>query len=314
MKNDNINKPTAYLILAHKDPEQLFRLVMSLDYESECFIHLDKKSSLSEFAKFDFPPSVHFILDRVKVNWAGFKMITATLNLIKAALKTEKEYSHLVLLSGLDYPIKPIRQLHQFLNEHHEEEFIRFIKVADSPEHYLKIFKRYSFKNPIFPSVGNKFLNKGISLIDKIIRKSLTLLLSTYAKKPIEDIIPCYGSQWWAITPACATYILNFVDNNPKFTEYFKTAFAPDEYFFHTIVGNSPFLAKSTGFQKYQGRGTFRMANLHVIHPSLAHVYTHDDFEELKNSDKFFVRKVTSASSRQLISKINHELIFQNQI
>ncbi|HLW32905.1 MAG TPA: beta-1,6-N-acetylglucosaminyltransferase [Aequorivita sp.] len=313
MKNKELaNKPTAYLILAHTDPKQLFALVQSLDYQSDIFIHVDKKSDLSDFKKYSFGPSVHFISERVKVSWAGFNMVIATLNLIKTALETGEKYSHFVLLSGLDYPIKPIRKLHQFLNQNQEREFIRFIRVEDSPDHYLKIFRRHSFKNPIFPEVAIPMLNTGVTLLDKVVRKSLSLLLSSYKKAPLKNITPCYGSQWWAITPACAAYILDFVSNNPDFMRYFKTAFAPDEYFFHTIVGNSPFLSKSTGFQKYEGRGTFRMANLHVIHPSLSHVYTDKDFEELKNSDKFFVRKVTSASSEKLISKIDEELISLN--
>ena len=307
------SKPLAYLILAHTDPKQLFELVKSLDYEAKIFIHLDKKSDLSKFSKYDYPSSAVFIQDRVRVSWAGFNMIIATLNLIKAALNDGGSYSHLVLLSGLDYPIKPITQLHEFSNYHQETEFIRFLRVEDSPEHYLKIFQRHSFKNPIFPDVHVPLLSKGVTFLDKAIRKIFTLLVRPIKRKPLEGITPCFGSQWWAITPACAQYILDFVDNNPKFVGYFKTAFGPDEYFFHTIIGNSHFLPNATGFQKYQGRGTFRMANLHLIHPSLAYVYTDDDFDELQRSDKFFVRKITSSSSERLIMRIQKEIFFQNQ-
>lgn len=307
------SKPIAYLILAHTDPKQLFELVQSLDYQSRIFIHLDKKSELSVFTRYNYPPSVVFIQDRVRVNWAGFNMITATLNLIKAALNHGGNYSHMVLLSGLDYPIKPVAQIHQFLNSHAEREFIRFLRVEDSPEHYLKIFQRHAFKNPIFPDIGIPLLNRVVTFVDKAIRKVFTLLVRPYKRRPLQGITPCFGSQWWAITPACASYVLDFVDKNPKFVAYFKTAFGPDEYFFHTIIGNSPFLANATGFQKYEGRGTFRMANLHVIHPSLAYVYTHHDFDELQSSDKFFVRKITSSSSGQLIQRIKKEIFFHNE-
>lgn len=307
------SKPLAYLILAHTDPKQLFELVRSLDYDSKIFIHLDKKSDLSEFTKYDYPSSAVFIPDRVRVSWAGFGMIVATLNLIKAALNDGGRYSHLVLLSGLDYPIKPVAQLHQFLNNHQDREFIRFLRVEDSPEHYLKIFRRHAFKNPIFPDVNVPVLGKGVAFLDKAIRKICTLLVRPYKRRPLEGITPCFGSQWWAITPACAKYVLDFVDNNQKFVAYFKTAFGPDEYFFHTIIGNSGFLANATGFQTYQGRGTFRMANLHVIHPSLAYIYTEDDFDQLQRSDKFFVRKITSSSSGKLISRIKKEIFFSNQ-
>lgn len=309
MKNSNPpTKKVAYLILAHTDPEQLYNLTRSLDYESRIFIHLDKKSDIRKFKEYDYPSSVSFIEDRVKVSWAGFNMVVATLNLMKVAMEHSKDYSHLVLLSGLDYPIKPVQHLHEFLNNHSKTQFIRFIKVEDSPEHYLKIFSRHAFKNPLLPDINHPVLNKGVVFIDKVIRKAITVIASFHKKKPLINITPYFGSQWWAITPECALYILDFVKQNPTFTKYFQTAFAPDEYFFHTIIGNSPFLPYSTGLQEYEGRGTYRMANLHVIHPSLAYVYTVEDFDELKNTDKFFVRKVTSSSSSPLITKIKNEL------
>src|SRR5690554_4776848 len=112
LKMKNSNPPTkkvAYLILAHTDPEQLYNLTRSLDYESRIFIHLDKKSDIRKFKEYDYPSSVSFIEDRVKVSWAGFNMVVATLNLMKVAMEHSKDYSHLVLLSGLDYPIKPVQ-------------------------------------------------------------------------------------------------------------------------------------------------------------------------------------------------------------
>lgn len=306
---DSKIKSPAFLILAHTDPEQLLKLTQALDENSPIFVHLDGKADIKIFESYPFGDHVRFIQDRLKISWAGFNMVLATLNLIRAVLKSAGDYSHLVLLSGLDYPIKPVSRLKNFLNEHQGKEFIRFINVNDSPEHYLKIHKRLAFKNPFVPTVSIPVIGQLLEVMDKVTRKFLGVLFQFYRKKPLENIVPCFGSQWWAITPQCAAYILDFTDKNPLFLKYFKSSFGPDEYFFHTIVGNSPFLQNAGGFQKYESRGTSKMANLHVIHPSLSKVYTLDDFEELKNSDKFFVRKITTESSKELVEKINHELL-----
>lgn len=302
-------KTPAFLILAHTDPEQLYRLIQALDGDSSIFVHLDGKSDLRQFDRFPYPDHVQFIEDRLNVSWAGFNMVLATLHLIRAALKSGGDYSHLVLLSGLDYPIKPVVTLKNLLNDHPGKEFIRFINVNDSPEHYLKIYRRLSFKNPFLSPVSIPVLGKAIVLLDKVTRKALTLLFKFYRKKPLKNIIPCFGSQWWAITPQCARYIVDYADKHPAFLKYFRTSFGPDEYFFHTIVGNSPFLNQAGGFQQYESRGTSKMANLHVIHPSLSKVYTISDFDGLRDSDKYFVRKITTASSKELVEKINHELL-----
>ncbi|HLW31119.1 MAG TPA: beta-1,6-N-acetylglucosaminyltransferase [Aequorivita sp.] len=299
----------AYLILAHTDPTQLYRLVTSLGENCLIFIHLDSKTPLSKFTAYDYKRNVHFIENRVAVSWAGFNMVVATLNLIQAALQKSREYSHLVLLSGLDYPIKPVCRIQDHLKAHPEKEFIKFINVNDSPENYLKIFRRLSFKNPFLPQTKNNVLEQGLCYFDKGIRRILGYLLMFYRKKPMPGITPCFGSQWWAITPACAQYILDFVGSRPDFVSYFKTTFGPDEYFFHTIIGNSPFLKNADGFQVYEGRGTYKMANLHIIHPSLAKTYTLTDFKEIQASTKFFVRKVSTNESSELIDKINKELL-----
>lgn len=306
---DSKIKTPAFLILAHTDPEQLFQLTEALDKETHIFVHLDGKADLKKFQSYPFGENVSFISERLKISWAGFNMVLATLNLIRAVLKSGGDYSHLVLLSGLDYPLKPVVTLKNFLNDHQGKEFIRFINVNDSPEHYLKIHKRLSFKNPFVPTVSIPVVGQLIEVLDKITRKFLGVLFRFYRKKPLENIIPCFGSQWWAITPQCAAYILDYVDKNPLFPKYFKSSFGPDEYFFHTLVGNSPFLHQAGGFQQYESRGTSKMANLHVIHPSLSKVYTISDFEELRNSDKFFVRKITTESSKELVEKIKHELL-----
>src|SRR4030095_15672821 len=36
-------------------------------------------------------------------------------------------------------------------------------------------------------------------------------------------------------------YVVDFAARNPHVKDYFRCTFAPDESFFHTIIGNSPF-------------------------------------------------------------------------
>jgi hypothetical protein len=89
---------TAYLILAHTDPKQLERLTNAINYQARIFIHLDKKANHDEFKDIKLPHTAQIIQDRFKIYWGGISMIKATLSLIKAALNSEDQYSHLVLL------------------------------------------------------------------------------------------------------------------------------------------------------------------------------------------------------------------------
>src|SRR6187455_2580816 len=100
-------KKIAYLVLAHTDSIQLERLINALNYNCDFFIHIDAYADIQQFKKISLPQNAVFISNRVPVNWAGYSQVQASMNLINAAITKGEDYSHLVLLSGMDYPIKP---------------------------------------------------------------------------------------------------------------------------------------------------------------------------------------------------------------
>lgn len=295
----------AYLILTHTDPSQLERLVNAINYNCNIFIHLDKKTDLIEYTKdIALPENAIFISDRVNVNWGGFSMVHATLNLIKSALETEEEFSHLVFLSGLDYPIQPIKRIHNSFVKNPHKQFIRFINIEDSPEYYLKVASHFYFRDSWFP-------------YDTILRKIITKLSTSQTiikKKPLKNIKRAFGFANWAITSQCAAYILKFVEENQQFVKYYKTHDCPDEFFFHTIIANSLFFSETEGFYEYKGRGTPKYSYFHIFRSGKHDkVYELSDFNELKNSNKFFARKITSKDSLELIKRIDEELLKKNE-
>lgn len=236
----------AYLIIVHTDAVHLERLVNVIDYKARIFIHLDAKSRMSDFANIKLPKSAEFIINRVRISWGAFSMVQATLNLIKATLDSGEDFSHLVLLSGLDYPIKPSWMIHDFLTNNPNKQFIRFIdmrKSLDPVMDHMERILRYWFWEPFFPLFPT--IDKYIRLI---LLKLFEFLRPVIYKQPLKDVIPAFGSQWWALTPECASYILQFLVENPYFLDFYKYSHAPDEHFFHTIVANSPYLAQTDSF------------------------------------------------------------------
>lgn len=49
MKQEKADNKIAYMIMAHRDPEQLRNLVEALDYKADFYIHIDKKSDIVKF-------------------------------------------------------------------------------------------------------------------------------------------------------------------------------------------------------------------------------------------------------------------------
>ncbi len=99
----------AYLILAHRDPEQLAALIARLlrdDPEDRVVLHYDRGSPLSddELRSFAarFGPAVSLV-PRVRCLWGHHSQIEAEWRLKKAATELAIDYAHLI--SGQDWPV-----------------------------------------------------------------------------------------------------------------------------------------------------------------------------------------------------------------
>jgi len=293
-------KDIAFLILAHTDPVHFGRLCRALDHRSQIFVHLDAKTDIRPFLDQNLPDSVHLIENRVQVSWAAYSQVEATLRLMQAALASGHDFSHFVMLSGLDYPIKPIAQLHTLLKNNSGKELIRFLDAAVSPA-YRVFFEHYWFLESI-----NWLRPKSL---DRAIRHGFGRVLRQVLRKPQPAGMKCaWGSAYWALTPECCKYILEFGAANPEYGRWAKSSFAVDEHYFQTIVAHSRFLDSAEGFQPYVGDGpqTWRLGSLHI---NRRKVHAFEDFEELQKSDKFFVRKLMTGPSDRLIERLNSEIL-----
>ena len=295
-----MTKPVAYLVLAHTDPTQCLRLVRRLlaDSSAHVFIHVDLKTK-DDFSALGQMKSarVHLVRERHKVSWAGFSVVKATLACMQAAFESGTGFGYLVLLSGMDYPIRHPDDICNFLYCQPFRQHINRLSVADSPEHYLKLAQKFTFRDAWLD----------LETIDRGLRKIATILLSPFKRKLPEQML-CTGSTWWAITEEFGRYVLAFSRQFVSYERYFKYLHSPDEVYFQTILQVSPFVREAPPILPYSGRGMWRTANLHVIDPSLRKLYIETDFNELMASKRCFVRKVTTAMSTSLLDRIDSEL------
>ena len=77
-----------YLLLVHKEPLQVLRLINRLkDGSSSFFIHVDKKSELSDFTSVINGDNIIYLQNRTNTIWGDFSKILAVIELIKLSLK-----------------------------------------------------------------------------------------------------------------------------------------------------------------------------------------------------------------------------------
>lgn len=289
-------KPVAYLVLAHVDPAQLLRLCCALnDGVSRVYIHLDAKVDAAPFHALPFPDCVVWVEPRIKVSWAAFSQVAAILTMMRTALGSEVKFSHLVALSGLDYPIRPVHHLVQHLNAHPEHQFMRYVDASDTPYRIYFAYYWWLERGPSWlPNWLDRAFRHGVGRLGRM----------AICKRQPEGLRVFWGSAYWALTPDAARYVLEYTDAYPEYVHWARSSFAVDEHFFHTLIGNSPFAIQADGVQPWTGRHTWKLASLHHIDVSMRKIFELPDYTALMASGKYFARKFTSGASESLIQKL----------
>ncbi len=116
----------AYLILAHKNPHQLHRLVNILSGDNVfIFVHVDCKSYIDIFKdKFKGMSNVIFCDQQKQVTWGGFGMIEATLELMRTMYSNGVYPDYVHLMSGQDFPLKTKSEIDRFFLENKGKNFL----------------------------------------------------------------------------------------------------------------------------------------------------------------------------------------------
>lgn len=291
----------AYCIMAHNDKEHLSKLITALGDNCEIFIHIDGFVDDTSFLNLSGKGNVHFLTPRIKVSWAGFSMVTVMMELLKLAIEYKDEFSHYIFLSGSCYPIKPISQIDSFFANNKKKSFIKYVKMTEHLLLYRHIQYKFLMDNPFL--IRNRITYN----LHRMMRR---ISFHTNITNPLKDnIIPYAGSQWTVLNDQCAKYVVSFHESNPWFQDMMRYTYAPDEHYIHTILGNSPLSSQCTGLQDFKYLGLDYLTNLHLIDNSLTKWFTVDDWQEVRQSDKFFVRKVRTLDGVKLVDKINREIL-----
>lgn len=294
----------AYLISAYRDPEHLARLIRALDSDARFFVHIDANVSAEPFRRL-LPDSVRFV-PRRRVSWGGWNQVEYQYELMCAALADGAKFTHLVCLSGQDYPLWSNGAIHRFFADRAGRQLIGGYNLTrgDSPAQFRKIVRLHPFRDLPWRNLWWK--NKVIVLS----RSALALLGVRRRPQVLIEGKLCdvfFGSDYWALTPDCAAHVCRGLERERALVRYFRTSFVPSELCVQTLVFNSPFApaAQLTG-GSYPGLTA--LTPLHYIsYGASIKVLTLSDLPELRASGKMFCRKVVTGPSDALAAAIDAE-------
>lgn len=296
---------TAFMIVAHNNPELFARLVARLQAPwARVFALIDAKADQHVFAQAVAGHPVTFLNaeSRVDVHWGGIGLTTAMIRLMREAVR-QFSPDRLVLLSGVDYPIQPMAEIGRRLRG--DLQFVRVDRALDgrrSGNH--DDFVRY------FHFHDTPLLNPRSSAVPRLQRVA-TRALRVLPRQQLADTRFFHGCGWWSITGAAAAWVLRRVDERPEMFDWLKHANCPDEIFIQTMLKASPYASAIA--QDYTVRDAAPGDNVHGCHyidwsqatsPS-PKILDLSDWPSLETSSALFARKFDPTRSATLLAALD---------
>lgn len=309
-----------YIILAFDNPNQIKRLIFSLNSESVFFyIHVDRKVdqspfelSLIEFNNLKFVDTNN----RNEISWGDNKMVKSILSLLKLVNEYHK-VGYCVLLSNNDYPIKSNFEIRKYFINNYGTSFIAINQLHPESNIFIQRLKSYKFELSkkrkdlvLVPSIWEKsfYSIKNLISIKRIIaaKQFFNLRKILLKRKHPFGIVAYWGSPWWSIPIDIINEILEFCDNNSKFVKFHEETFISDEIFFQSLLFH---LNKTDKINtKFDVRCTYMKFKENESSPEIFH---ESDFQEIINlPDRFlFARKFDSCKDFKILNMIDNSRV-----
>ncbi len=281
----------AYLIMGHRDPQQILRLMDALRESAAFFvIHIDKRAADGVFAplrEYAATRSDVFLAPRIRCYWGSFGIANAMIECVRTAVQSGLHFDYAILLSAQDYPIKSAAQIKEFLERNRGAEFIESFEL-DKPNRWTHHGGPFQAMNRV--GYWTFFV------------RSRHFHLHIPRRLPF-GWNPFGGSQWWGLSRECILYLENTFRTKPEVIRYFRHAFIPDESLFQTVIANEP---------RFSGRivnDDLRHIDWERPNPRYPRTLDMEDLDRLRGSPKLFARKFEIGRSGELLDRVDAELL-----
>jgi Core-2/I-Branching enzyme len=269
-----------FIILAHNQPDSIRRLtdILATD-RHQVVIHFDSSATAADreaVARIasEKPGQVR-VITRVHCVWGEWSLVEAVLESLREFAKLPEPPDYIHLMSGADFPIRPIAQLKEFLVANPNRDFIECCDIAERAWVKGGLGKeRFRFYFPFnFRSNRKAF--------DRCVRWQRKLKIR---RKMPADLRPHMGSQWWTLRWSTCRKVLDFTAAHPEVPKFFKTTWIPDESYFQTLIAKL--------VPKWQIADLQLMFH-HLTPSGRPYVFYNDHLASVKKLPHFFIRKVS---------------------
>lgn len=288
------------VILAYHRPEQLAVLVQTLRHpQVSIYLHIDSGVDLEPFKAALPEPNLGW-LARHRSGWATVGIVDAELEGIARAVA--EDCSYVLVISGEDFPVRPIAEIVQFAHENQHRSFVQTYPLP-YPAWPLDGRARTDFYTCTIAGRRYTCFPRGedTSAMPAMRRALNWALRLRFMLKPPRRfpayLRPVGGQQWLNLSRAAAEHVLAFVARHPDYHSYHVYTACPDEMFIQSILVGTDFVdqhevvADDLRFLLWVGGD----------HPKTLGM---EDLRAIAESDDLFARKVVAEADPALFAAL----------
>jgi len=274
-----ISGTTAYSLLVHRNPGQVCRLLDAIYAPEHAYaIHVDARVSskmlppLKSWAA--AKPNVVFT-ESIACHYGTWSLVQAELELAAELRKVSRDWTHLINLSGQDFPLATQREVRAFLDHHAGASFM--LKIDPHERWPATVAARYRDLNVMWRG--------------KIHQLPI--------RRPGAARVQWFGSSQWKILSREAIDFLLDEPFSHSLRGAFRFGLVPDETYIPTVLFNSK-LASSI-LPDYK-----RYIDWDV--PVGPKILSMGDFDKMMTSGAIFARKLDLDVDEQLVRRLEARL------
>ena len=263
----------AYFIATYKLEQQFEWLFKAIWNPNDIFvIHI---SQIASGAHVDAirritagKPNVHF-LPRMQITWGGWSLVEMALNAVRFLCLRPEGWQYFINLSGQDYPVRPLDDLRSLLAERAGTNFLQMRHISTQPFHIRRRLHWYCLEHA--------------GQLRRLPIPNVRAMLT-----PVE----WYGGFWGMLTREFCEWLVTS-DVTKKYSRALRHTKIPDEFFFQTIIKQSPFAATLDGNPRRYLRFEPGASGPKTL--------TCADLDDIMASKAFFARKLDESIDVQLL-------------
>ena len=254
-------------------------------------LHVDKQVPREEFEEFRDAlrdlDGVKFSR-RFRCEWGTWGLVRATQEAAEMMLRQFADVRHVYLASGSCLPLRPVRELIDYLDERPRTDFIESVAT----EYMLWTIggldeERFTLRFPFSWKRRRALFDWYVGVQRRV----------GFRRRIPDGIVPHLGSQWWCLTRQTLSAILEDPDR-PSYDRYFSKVWIPDESYFQTLARHysTEIESRSLTLSKFDFQGK-------------PHIFYDDHLQLLRRSDCFVARKAWPYANRLYDAFLNSDQV-----